>query len=273
MNIHPSKLLLASAISLALATMSGVTVADEVSDARQESQISTTYTLNPYLHANDLKVSVKNGKATLSGQVEESVSKELAEEIAQGVDGITEVNNEIVVQPDYVPAKDTARSSFGETIEDASITTAVKSKLLWSKHTDGMSTEVETKAGRVTLSGTAKSAADKDFAGRLARNTRGVSAVDNQLKVEASKPGVVAAGKNGVDQAGTEIADSWITTKVKSTLLYSSNVSGSDIKVSTEKGIVTLSGKVDDGAEQALAIELAQNVRGVKSVQAKQLLF
>ena len=32
-----------------------------------------------------------------------------------------------------------------------------------------------------------------------------------------------------------------------------------------------LSGKVDSGAERALAIELAQNVRGVKSVQSKAL--
>ena len=58
---------------------------------------------------------------------------------------------------------------------------------------------------------------------------------------------------------------------MKSTYVYSSNVDGSDITVSTDNGIVTLSGKVDSGAERALAIELAQNVRGVKSVQSKAL--
>ena len=65
--------------------------------------------------------------------------------------------------------------------------------------------------------------------------------------------------------------DGWITTKVKSTFMCSSNVDGSDISVSTDKGIVTLSGKVDSGAERALAIELAQNVRGVNSVNSKAL--
>ena len=60
---------------------------------------------------------------------------------------------------------------------------------------------------------------------------------------------------------------------MKSTYGYSSNVNGSDIGVSTNSGIVTLSGKVDSGAERALAIELAQNVRGVKSVQSKALTF
>jgi len=58
---------------------------------------------------------------------------------------------------------------------------------------------------------------------------------------------------------------------VKSTFMYSTNVDGSDISVNTDKGIVTLSGKVDSGAERALAIELTQNVRGVKSVNSKSL--
>ena len=65
--------------------------------------------------------------------------------------------------------------------------------------------------------------------------------------------------------------DGWITTKVKSTYAYSTNVDGSDISVTTNGGVVTLSGMVDSGAERALAIELAQNVRGVKSVHSKGL--
>ena len=74
-------------------------------------------------------------------------------------------------------------------------------------------------------------------------------------------------------EAGDGIADSWITTKVKSTLLYSRNVGGTGIDVSTDNGIVTLSGKVHDGAERALAVKLAENVRGVRSVQSKALTF
>ena len=53
--------------------------------------------------------------------------------------------------------------------------------------------------------------------------------------------------------------------------MYSSNVNGSDIDVSTSAGVVTLKGKVDSGAERALAIELADNVRGVKSVRSEGL--
>ena len=69
------------------------------------------------------------------------------------------------------------------------------------------------------------------------------------------------------------MADSWITTKVKSSLLYSRNVSGFDIGVNTDKGVVTLDGTVSSGAEKALATELAHNIRGVKSVDASKVIF
>ena len=102
-------------------------------------------------------------------------------------------------------------------------------------------------------------------------NTRGVVAVDNQLVVSGAKATTADNVKSATKEAGQDTSDAWITTKVKSTLMYSSNVDGSDIDVSTNNGIVTLSGKVDSGAERALAIELSNNVRGVKSVESKGL--
>ena len=275
----------ASSIALAIAAISGNVAADTMSqnatEARQETQIWTTYALSPYLRASDLTVSVHGGKATLSGTVEDGVNKDLAKQIALGVAGISEVDNQIKVQPDYVPVKAPGRS-YGEVVDDASITAAIKSKLMWSKHTDGLTADVDTSRGNVTLRGTADNAGDRNLASRLAMNTRGVVSVDNQLVLSRGKPTVVthakAAGKEvGKDtkevakEARKDVSDSWITAKVKSTYLYSSNVDGTDINVSTKSGIVTLSGKVDSGAERALAIEIARNVRGVKNVHAKGL--
>jgi len=168
-------------------------------------------------------------------------------------------------------ADSSASRSYGEVIDDASITSAVKSKLLWSKNTEGLATNVDTKQGKVTLKGSADSAATKDLAGRLTMGTRGVTSVDNQLMVKSAKPTSADAAKTASQDVGSDMSDGWITTKVKSTYTYSSNVDGSDISVNTAKGIVVLSGKVDSGAERALAIELAQNVRGVKSVESKAL--
>ena len=158
-------------------------------EARQESQIWTTYALSPYLRANDLKVSVHEGKATLTGNVAEGVNKDLAKQIALGVDGIKSVDNKIEVVPNYKAPAQSADRSYGEVVDDASITSAVKSKLMWSRYADGLTADVDTARGKVKLTGTANSVEAKDAAGKLARNTHGVHSVNNQLMVEAAKPG------------------------------------------------------------------------------------
>lgn len=277
----PKNLIVTSGLALLLSTLNVSYAAESATqsliDVRQEVQIWTTYALNPYLRANSLKATVKNGKATLTGVVPEDVNKELAKEIALGVDGIKEVDNQIKVVSESTTSQANPMSGFADAVDDATITATVKSKLLWSRHTDGLKTTVVTKLGRVSLTGTADSAAAKELAGRLAMNTRGVVSVDNALvisKEQASGLSVtqdkVAVAASGAEQT---ISDSWITAKVKSTLLYSTNVSGSSIEVSTQAGVVTLSGKLTSGAEKALAVELTENVRGVKSVDAKGLTF
>ncbi|WP_238946874.1 BON domain-containing protein [Seongchinamella unica] len=100
-------MMLASTIMLSLAGGSSAIAADkmaqQLTDARQETQISTTYSLSSYLRATDLKVSVRNGRATLTGTVEDGVNRDLAKQIALGVSGITDVDNQIVIQQDYSP--------------------------------------------------------------------------------------------------------------------------------------------------------------------------
>lgn len=278
MHTQFRKLLLASGVAIAIASASGVyaaTASQEVTDARQESQIWTSYALSPYLKAHELKVSVHEGTATLTGTVDGEVNKDLATQIALGVEGIRKVDNQIVVDATYTaPKRVSGERSFAEVVEDATITSAVKSKLLWSKNTEGLATDVDTRGGNVTLKGTADSTAAKEAAGRLASNTRGVRSVNNQLVVDASKkPTMTEKLEQSGELAEQKITDSWITTKVKSSYMYSGGIESSDIMVKTDSGVVTLTGKVSSGAERALAIELAQNIRGVSSVQASGLTF
>lgn len=272
MNTHYRKTLIGHAIVLALAlgsaTIRAAESRAEIIDARQESQIWTTYALSPHLRATDINVTVRGGKATLTGTVDEDVNKDLAKQIALGVDGIREVDNQIAIQADYVRPGKAPKRSYGDMVDDASITAAVKSKLSWNARTHGLGTEVTTMWSKVTLVGTAPSQGTKDLAGNLALNTRGVGSVDNQLRVDDERAGRTAAAAKA---AGGDLADAWITAKVKSTFMYSSNVDGAGISVSTREGIVTLSGELASGAERALAIELAKNVRGVKRVQSAAL--
>jgi osmotically-inducible protein OsmY len=291
MRVNTKNIFLSSGLALAMMTMVPAAVAQSdsqsLTDVRQEVQILTSYALNPYLRVNDLKATVKDGKVTLTGHVPEGVNKELAREIALGVSGIKEVDNQIVVDADRPPPIVTSAGSYAEVIDDATITAAVKAKLLWSKYTDGLQTTVTTKSGRVTLEGTADTPAARELAGQLAGNTRGVVSVKNMLtisKPEQSAKPIAQSSVTGAP-AGTvmpqtsstkvdqTMSDAWITTKVKSTLLYSSNVAGTDIEVTTSGGNVTLKGRLGSGAERALAIELAQNIKGVNSVNAKDLTF
>ncbi len=70
-------MMLTSAILLSFSSSSTTHAADtrvqQLATACQNTPISTTYALSPYLRATDLKVSVDNGKATLTGTVGDDV--------------------------------------------------------------------------------------------------------------------------------------------------------------------------------------------------------
>jgi osmotically-inducible protein OsmY len=61
--------------------------------------------------------------------------------------------------------------------------------------------------------------------------------------------------------------DAWITTKVKAKLLKDSFMSGLNIKVSTNDGVVQLAGFVKKPEQINLAEQIAINTEGVKRVQ------
>lgn len=68
--------------------------------------------------------------------------------------------------------------------------------------------------------------------------------------------------------AGTELSDSWVTTKVKASFWGEDALEGSDISVDTNsKGVVTLTGVVPSEAARARAMELARKVDGVREVK------
>ncbi|MGA0586165.1 BON domain-containing protein [Dyella sp. KRB-257] len=66
-------------------------------------------------------------------------------------------------------------------------------------------------------------------------------------------------------------ADAWITTKVKSEFATTKGVDATDISVSTNNGVVTLSGHVGSSAEKAKAEQVARAVKGVRSVDTSGL--
>ena len=74
--------------------------------------------------------------------------------------------------------------SIGETIDDATITTRVKTALLNDPEVGGLSIDVDTFKGVVTLSGRVKSKAEEAKAIQIAQRMSGVTDVKSTLQVE-----------------------------------------------------------------------------------------
>ncbi|MDP2243513.1 BON domain-containing protein [Pseudomonas sp.] len=244
-------------------------LSSQLSEARQEGSIWTAFALNRHLSPFKIDVDVENGKALLTGSVETAVERELAEQVALGIEGVNTVNNQLQVDPQIEPIASN-EPTLAQRFDDATLVATVKSKLLWNSNTEGLDIKVASESGVVTLSGSAPTPVAKELAGRLAANTNGVRQVQNQLTVSAADTNAAKAQQAATD-AGAAISDTWITSKVKSSLLYSRNLDGLNVSVTTKAGQVTLGGSVLSAAEKQLAIETARNIRGVQAVEAAGL--
>ncbi len=107
--------------------------------------------------------------------------------------------------------------------------------------------------GVVTLTGTVSEEFHKTLAKETVANLPGVKSVDDQLIVKA--------------EPLAENSDGWIGTKVKTALLFHSNVNAFKTEVGVKDGVVTLKGEALSEAQKDLAGEYAKDVNGVKDVQ------
>ncbi|GAP35770.1 BON domain-containing protein [Piscinibacter sakaiensis] len=77
------------------------------------------------------------------------------------------------------------QSSVGEYIDDATITTQVKARMVENKQVDAAAISVETLNGTVMLSGFAKNATEKTTAEQIARGVNGVKSVKNEIAIRS----------------------------------------------------------------------------------------
>jgi hyperosmotically inducible periplasmic protein len=217
-----------------------------------ESSAKKSYVFQTYLKADDIKVKSEDGVVSLTGTVSEESHKSLAQETVADIPGVKSVNNMLEVKGES-PAE----------MSDAWITAKVKTIFLFHRNVSAM-TEVDTKAGIVTLQGKAANEAQKDLTTEYAKDVEGVKGVNNEMTV-----GKIAKKKQTV---GQKIDDASITAQVKMTLLYHRSTSALNTSVKTKRGVVTLSGKAKSGAEMDLATKFANDVNGVKSVNNRMTI-
>lgn len=82
--------------------------------------------------------------------------------------------------------------------------------------------------------------------------------------------GLALAGCTGTAEqktAGEYVDDAVITGKVKAAIIEEKAVDANDINVETYKGVVQLSGFIDNEDQRWKAVEAARRVDGVKSVR------
>ena len=140
-------------------------------DDRIEKSFNDSYVNRSQLNDSDVSIDAENGVVTLKGSVQNSDQKRLAEDTVRGLPGVTTVRNELKVKSDPKESS------------DEWIALKVRSSLVYHRNVGLMDTDVKVNNGTVTLTGVAETAAEKALAGEYAADIKGVTNVDNQIKV------------------------------------------------------------------------------------------
>ena len=140
---------------------------------------------------------------------------------------------------------------------DNSIESSAKKSYVFKTYLKSDDIKVQSKDGVVVLTGTVSEEHHKSLAQETVADLPGVKSVDNRLEVKGEHP--------------AEKSDAWISTKVKTTLLFHRSVSVMT-EVNTKDGIVTLRGDALSQAQKDLTTEYAKDVEGVKDVRNEMTL-
>jgi len=157
-------------------------------DAWITGKVEAVYTLNEHLNPFAIATDVDGGVVHLTGTVKNDIDRDLAGELAKGIDGVVEVENDLQIDEAQAgAAADEAAGNgrdFGTWVDDATTTATVKSKLVSNGNIKGLQIDVDTKDDVVTLSGRVETAEQSKLAEELARNTGDVKEVRNNLVVD-----------------------------------------------------------------------------------------
>ena len=164
-----------------LATLAEVAAAN--ADSWIGRKVKLTLLFHRNVNAHGTQVDVKDGVVTLKGEALNPAQRELTAEYAKDIEGVKEVKIEMTVAT--APVK--VERTVGQKIDDASVTAQVKMALLTHRSTSAIATKVETLDGAVTLTGIAKSEAEKSLVSKLVDDIQGVTSLKNLMTVQETK--------------------------------------------------------------------------------------
>ncbi len=212
-------------------------------DDRIESSFKKSYVYKTYLQDEHIQISSKDGAVTLSGDVLDETHKPMAQDTVEALPGVKSVTNTIIVKNEK---------------SDVWLKMKVQTELVFHTNVNASNTDVTVKNGIVTLKGKAVSQAQKELTTEYAKDVEGVKGVNNEMTVAKAN-----------DTIGEKIDDASITAQVKMTLMMHKSTGVLRTGVTTNNGIVTLSGKARNDSEKDLVTKLTEDVQGVNNVVNK----
>lgn len=153
---------------------------------------------------------------------------------------------------------DSSKNQWQDQAKDAWIDGKAESMLMVNTDLNNFDINTDVEQGVVILTGNVDTELDKSLAGGLVRQIDGVSQVENDLTV--SQPASKAA------DLGQAVVDTKVSAALKTSLLLNPDISGTNINVSVEDGVATLSGKVKSDGVRDLAVLMAENAQDVERV-------
>jgi len=166
------------------------TVGESIDDAGITAMVKTGLLSDDRTDGFDINVDTTDGRVTLTGGADSSAAKLAATTIAQDVEGVLSVDNQLTVAAQGTERREEANTATasgalregsmgaGDTVDDAWLTTKVKTMLMADDNIEGMDISVETTANVVHLVGDVPTAAIRNEAIRIANTTEGVLSVD-----------------------------------------------------------------------------------------------
>jgi osmotically-inducible protein OsmY len=218
------------------------------SDADILKDIETALRLNPAVEALDVDVQLQKGVAELTGTVQSWQEKQAVARVARGVQGVLGIENRVQVQ-------------YPKSRPDREIQADIENKLRWDVLVDDALIDVEVQDGKVRLTGTVGSAAEK-------RVALGDAAVAGIKDVDVSGLNVEKWARDPALRENKYVtkSDEDIRQAIERALQLTPWLNDTRIMAAVQQGRVTLRGVVTNLKTKRTAAQIARQTVGVTHV-------
>jgi len=216
-------------------------------DSLIQGDVVSALAVDPVTESYEIDVRVKDRVVTLAGKVDSYTEKTVAGEVAEGVQGVVDVKNELTF--DVVSDR-----------TDADIADDIRYRLRSDASIDAGLITVTVNDGKVTLAGSVGSAAEKREAQYEAWIVPGVRSIANTIHVKWWLDGGAADWTAGWTDDNAQKA-------VESALARHPRVNPFNITTTVKHGVATLTGRVDNLRAKRAAEEAVRDSLGVWRVK------